>query len=257
MTKEHVYGDWMADLFPGQEPIRKRTTLLRDDPEADFTRREWVERDFRHQTRIRAFCDPCNGRLGAHFEDPLSGWLPAMIHGHPVSVLREGATRLAAWAAKVAILRELFDAPSQQIIEPWQRQQFHDTLLPPDGFVVYACTIWKHAERWKQLDRHSTFGLVPADVVGPDAIAYPPNAFVSTFGFGMLGLIVVGTTVAAPIRRITAYDVGALVNLWPDPHPFFWPMPEQLTDADLDWVSGDEPRLHFVIDDGLPIVPPP
>ena len=240
MTKEHLYGDWIAAVLPEPERRRDRTVLTRDQETLEWQTKKWSEPEFRHQTTRRLVCDPCQGHLNSGVEIPVQHVGPDVFHGRYLSVLTTGTIALAAWAAKLAILRETFDPPSHRVFTVDQRRQYHRTLVPPDGVMVFASTIWKEATRWPARDRNTTIGA-EIDGRAPDRA----NIQIASFGLRRLVLIVVNTTFGGPIMDLSALGPEGIVRLWPDPRSFTWPLPEPLTDAELDELTGDNPLFFF------------
>lgn len=240
MTKEHVFGDWLSDVLPEPERRRDRRLFAQNPETGESEWREWTEKEFRHQTKRRVFCDPCNNIFGLRIEIPAQAVLPDLIHGVHHSVTDAGAMAVAAWAAKVAVLRETFDPPEQRMITVEQRRKFRETFLPPDNFLIFAVTISAHAKYWPGRDRHWT---VPYPV--GDDIPATANMQITTVGLKRLGLIVVSNTFGGPILDPPFFFAGLMVRLWPEPRSFTWPLPEHLSDTDRDDFSDGREGMFF------------
>lgn len=169
-----------------------------------------------------------------------------LVHRLPTEVSAASASVVAAWAAKVTVLRELTNPREVHYIDQSVARHLHQHRTPPrSGIVIWAATSdeppgagwWTRSRLGYMLNREL------------QATDPGPHAFVSFLTFAHLALIVVGTRSNHTMRRMASEFASSFVQVWPDPGTFDWPLPVSLTGREFDLLYenagqflGREPR---------------
>lgn len=239
LTKEHIYGDWMRELLPGQARGRVMTRV-HFDPKADHpaTGSQRIERrtenDFHHQTRIRVLCDPCNTKWGSPVETAAQRVLTPMILGGSNHLEADAIEAVTTWVTKVAILREFLDPPEWQIFSREQRIEFRRTSQPPSGIWIWAARLANPDSDWgHRAPRRIAIIALEEDIGLPD----DPNASLGCFAFGSLLLFVlVASCEVGEINDPALLVPDLFQRIHPDASPFDWPPEEAFEGPDVDGV---------------------
>jgi hypothetical protein len=259
ITVEHIFGDWMADEFPEQTRDRDRGYHYRDLSTGKSVAKSWTENDFRHQTRVRVLCDPCNSDWGGTLESKVEPVLRPMLRANGTIVSPDKAAALSTWATKVAVLWEFLDPPEARIIPDWYRYSLREHTQPPPKTLVLAGSLmegsWSH--RTAQVNLvigHRAVAAANAIGTGQAPTTRPENAFLSVLGFRRIFFLVVA---ALSDNHFEPFDFSQFgeqlfARLWPNPEPFFWPRFAPAPDQLLDRFVGN-PDVFFRIPPGADV----
>jgi hypothetical protein len=254
MSLEHIYGDWMAVEFPEQERRRQRTIRYLDPDSGEAVNVSRTETEYRHQTKLRVLCqDSCNGKWGSQLEDAVRPLLLPLIRGENYQRSREQVAIMATWAAKVAVLLEYMDKPGTRMIPQEHKFHLRQHSEPPPRMVIWAGGLVPGATWSSRTWRRFAMSHVAGSPT-PDRVAY--DTYISTFGFGRFFFGVGGNFSGAELTHPADVVPEALVRIWPDPRPFFWPRERALTDPQVDHLTMSIDAL-INPPDAYPYIPAP
>ncbi|MCW2539693.1 MAG: hypothetical protein JWN95_1418 [Frankiales bacterium] len=161
-------------------------------------------------------CKPCNGRLGATFENGTSTMLKPMLDGRPVVLSRRDQRDIAVWIIKTCMLFHVADRETDAAQGHRARRLLLDLIdsrLPPAQTLIRIFAIDMRDDE-------------PLAGDGLEArYDAPPTAFFSVSTLGSLGWeMALGPT--GPILEYGAEEppVPGLIRIWPPAkEPVRWP----------------------------------
>lgn len=232
ITKEHVYGQWLRDLYAGETHAAHR--LIREDG----TGATFPGNPFDLQVRVP--CEECNNGWMNDMEVAVRPFLEPMIRSEQVTELPSESQRsLAAWAVKTALMLQDFKA-GRQLVPDSEYHRFYAQKEPPPGYLVLVA---------RQVVRQDGAGnkvltISETRPVPRMKVLLPPDdprveetmeglqkgrycAFTTVFGVGPVVCIVVGHNLPIPampdlsIHRL----VDRAIRIWPidKPASVTWP----------------------------------
>jgi hypothetical protein len=204
----------MAEEFPEQTRHRERSRRYVDLSTGKVSENDWVERDFRHQTRVRILCEGCNSGWGSPLEAAVKPLLTPMLRGEACLRSANSARSIAAWATKVAMLWEFLDPPELRVIPAADRHYLRRNNEPPPKTLILAGSILPEM-KWGHAASHLLLK------VGDP----PSDAYISVLGFRRLFFIVCGVIGDALHAQfdISPFSGPTFVRIWPEPQRFMWP----------------------------------
>lgn len=222
LTREHVIPRWLSNVLPEQARYRgqdQATVLLRPEHTVDGPHHREMVETFNAMT-VKAVCGPCNNGFMNDLEAEARPLLSAMIRGSlALPLAAEATTVIAAWAVKTSLMAQL--TGSEPAVFPQVYREFYDTGRPTSECMVWAAAV--DDEDWAL--RAECRGMLYA-LDGQSAnLDDPPNILSVTIGLGALLLhTIIDPVLANSTWNLLTYTFhGALVPLWPDPHPTTWP----------------------------------
>lgn len=224
MSREHIWPDWMEELFPrtsadshNQEKLR-----LRLHKGGHQTAQRTVKTRSGHAStvKVRKVCETCNNGWMSEMENRTKGLLLRLARSEPSKLDIFLQHRLATWAAKTAMTAEFSD-PSSVAVSQEHRRLMMDKLEPPLGWWIWMARC--SGNRWQTAYHHHSFalGVSKGPPINP-LVSKVANTQSSTIGVGQLLFHAVSTS--TEIR----FDGGSesLMGL-----RCIWP----ITDAVVDW----------------------
>jgi hypothetical protein len=241
LTDEHVFGNWLSSAVPLSETERT-DVRVRQDPS---TRAFEVERRRiplpASTTVVKVVCARCNNGWMSGMEARAGPILTNLATRTRMTVLRNGLDEVAAWASKTAMMREYMH-PQVPAIDQDQRNWMRIHRSPPPMTQVWLGTC-KYSGRI--FSRHLT---------GGGHLGITLNEFhthVTTFAFGQLFLLVVGTRQGSLGARLEGLPFDrTLPDFLVRIHPLgvervTWPLPRTLSPMEV--LALSETPAHWII----------
>jgi len=128
----------------------------------------WSDRNKSGYDATVRICKDCNTKiLNNRIEKPFQVNLKAMVEGDAVALDSDAVTRMATWAAKTVMTRELLDKGMGDLSIPeWQYRWLHDYVSPPQTMLMYFGKAEYAPDKW---DRHRRFrAVVDGEHLGGD-----------------------------------------------------------------------------------------
>jgi hypothetical protein len=119
----------------------------------------WSDRNKSGYDATVRICKDCNTNiLNNCIEKPFQVNLKSMVEGDAVTLDSDAVTRMATWAAKTVMTRELLDKGMGDLSIPeWQYRWLHDYVSPPQTMLMYFGKAEYAPDKW---DRHRRFRAV-------------------------------------------------------------------------------------------------
>ena len=176
ISKEHVFGDWLRDIFP--RDANTTHTLGAIDYPTGFSshRRPIVTRivgqGHSGSKKVKVVCKNCNETwLSNRVEDAAKPILIPMIAGRSGLLTEDMQAIVATWFAKTAMtaehLRREYNAITQK-----ERTWLMNNLTPPSGWFIRAAGY--SGTQWSKLSIYQNTGKLEVPSVNDDA-AEPHN----------------------------------------------------------------------------------
>ena len=223
ISKEHVFGLWLKDLFP-RDNTTNHDAILVEWPDELGPQSETETRSKKQghvgSKKLRVLCERCNNERFGNLEDRVKKALPPLITGGRANILPDGQTLLATWAVKTAIVSEHFK-PVESGIPQEDRTWLLENMTPPkQGWFVWIGAY--SGVRWRDLSIYqSRLGLSPAPVASPSAAPYYAQA--TTFGVGHIIFCVVSSD-SPTIGMFAGHEPDGLFQIWPrQERSILWP----------------------------------
>jgi hypothetical protein len=129
ITKEHVFPDWISELF-GREPGGTAEMV-----ESDGSIQAFPAVPFQQQVRV--VCKPCNEGWMADLESDVKGFLgPMLLERRKTTLAPSEQERLATWAVKTAMTIDHLH-PKELVIPAVQLSEFHAAQTALPGQLVW------------------------------------------------------------------------------------------------------------------------
>lgn len=232
VTKEHLFSDWLRELFPrSRDDSHTLTRLVSWTPRPRFERKD--KQGHTGSRKVRKVCKSCNSEWISAIDDAAKKHAPALIMGQSVTITDEARRALASWFAKLAMVADAMDA-STALIEQIDRDWICSTSLPPMNWQIWIG--YYVGEDWRDLAMQHHSGVLHFAAIGdPEMLAGYVNA--ATFGMGNLLALVIGTAlVNMEVNIGNANDM--LRRIWPArSEPFAWPLPHKVSDDEASAIA--------------------
>jgi hypothetical protein len=240
ISKEHVFGDWLRDLFPRDSATTHTLGLI-----------DWKRGGLHQPTitrtqgqghsgskKVKVVCKECNETwLSNSIEDIAKPILTLLITGQPTTIDADMQRILASWAAKTVMTSEQVNK-DKAVVQQHERTWLKDKLEPPPGWHIWIGSY--SGMQWRDLAifQHQGGLTVPStDISG----STEHNLELTMIGAGQLLFLVINST----WQRIwdileglgTPGGVG-LARIWPITDAAIrWPRPLVLTDAEAEYFT--------------------
>lgn len=148
MSKEHIFADWLQEIFPRAATDTHTQGVLRWTREAGETEPEISHRQGHSGTRkARVVCETCNNGWLSGVENRIKPILLPMIRAHRLTVTPRMQEALAFWAVKTALVAEKI-APDRMVTPDSVYKFVYEKKIVPAGYSVYiapyAGLSWAH-----------------------------------------------------------------------------------------------------------------
>jgi hypothetical protein len=235
VTDEHLFSDWLRELFP-------RTAEHTHTYGKTVT---WPEYKLRSKQghsgtkKVRKVCRPCNNGWISRIDENAKPVAMRLIQGAATTLTTDMQQALAPWLSKIAMVGDAIEA-SEAYVSQDDRNYLRDNSKPPERWHVwigsYAGTAWRELTMYQYRGHLRLPG--PPEHSGSYASA-------STIGMGRLLALVVGHDATAH-----TIDIGesamVLKRLWPVSDSFAWPIEPVLSDKDAECIGDVFNSARFV-----------
>lgn len=223
ISKEHIFGLWLKELFPrGEHTTHKSVYTAWLNESGSHTP---AEKRGRHQGHVgskslKVVCQPCNDGWLSQLETRVRPTLTPLITGERRNLIGNEQALLATWAAKTAMVAEYF-RPTDRGISQDERTWLMDRLTPPAKWFVWIAAY--NGKEWGNLAiTQVRIALNPTPITRPSDARYYGQA--TTFGVGHILFCVVSSSSPDMERRFGGRDADGLLQIWPAyPRSILWP----------------------------------
>jgi hypothetical protein len=255
MSKEHLFPDWLEQLFPrspSDTHTHGNTTWVDMTPGGKTPITQERKRQGQAATlKVRVVCETCNNGWLSRLEERTKPLLTHLIKGHAISLGVQEQLQLATWAVKTIMTAEFYDRKKVAIPQD-ERTSLMQNLFPPSN----GWWIWISGNQgvdWQTGLYHFAARLNyfagPISNVPPidPKTAEIINLQSTTIGIGRLMIFSVSTTVRNGAFSLTNPEAADLKPIWPQSLSSIpWPPSRLFTDAEIDFIARNVPRSYGV-----------
>jgi hypothetical protein len=239
ISKEHVFGDWLREVFPrdGTTTHTHGTITWPPDTLPQSQHEVWLDpRGHGHSgsKKIGVVCRSCNGTwLSNDLEDAAKPILIPLVGEMNGTLTKDMQRILATWTAKTVMTSEHVNR-GKAVVQQSERTHLKDNLLPPEGWFIWAAPY--SGSDWKDLGifQHTTKLNVPTI---QDGNFIEHNLGQTFIGLGHLFLLIRHTTWSR-LWDTMGSEILYVHRIWPSDGDVRWPPPHVLSDFDADFFAG-------------------
>jgi hypothetical protein len=236
ITKEHVFGDWLRELFPRNSSTTHTFGSTFWPDARDSSSRVITSRQGQGHSgskKVKHVCRDCNtGWMSRQIEDRVKPVLTALLKSDVCSLADDAQRILALWAAKTVMTSE-YVSGDNPVISQVERSYLMNNLVPPTGWHVWVGSYGGQNYRELAIYQHAGTLMIPS-INDPNAKAY--NFELTTIGIGDAIFVIMNSNWPSlwPIVQNIVGEHGAgLSRLWPlQGNSISWPRWTILTDQD-------------------------
>jgi hypothetical protein len=227
LTKEHVLGKWIKDVFP-------------EGPSGGaYSRLGWVGDNERSEIRydtelfeqeVRAVCSECNNGWMSTMEASVQGFLSPMVHHwEQTRLTRHDQRHLAAWTLKTLLVSQYMQ-PAKRFIPDSVYADFYKTKEPGNNHMIWlgARAAFDNDDTGAQVVSAMQVSplnefVVPANMPEKRKLEFSAGVFyVGTLALGAVILQVFGHNLALGFDLIRK-PPGWLFRIWKPQSHIVWP----------------------------------
>lgn len=223
MSREHVIAQWVSRVLASDQ------TRIWPSPVVNarhYDNAGVLMRTFTHSKVVnmvtKRVCKVCNeGWMETNVERPVQPILGPMILGRRTVLDLAAQSRLAAWAAKTAMVARYAESPPLELDRRWLDHMYRNQLAPDSWYVWISKYQGERPVFYESADITLSF---PGDIPGT------PHGVLTTLVIGYVAFKVLGVNSGTPS------DPGPSVmpRLWPiSSHPIVWPPEHHIDDSSL------------------------
>jgi hypothetical protein len=224
VTHEHLFSDWLRELFPrSKDDSHTLARLIAWTPRPTFSRR--IKQGHSGTRTVRKICRRCNSGWLSLIDDGARNFAIPLIRGEAVTVTVTAQRALATWLAKIAMVANSHD-PKTSVVLQVDRDWIRKQSLPP---IVWQ--IWMgfyDGVGWRELAMQHHSGILHFTSVGdPETLSGYASA--TTLGLGRMLTLIVGTEF--PNMEVNLGLANQMLRrIWPARDSFTWPLGHAITD---------------------------
>jgi hypothetical protein len=233
LSKEHVFPDWMRQLFPPRPNDTHTEGEFWWVPNPRSNNEMWTlpaRRLVQGPTRsrkVRVLCKRCNNEWVAAIDEAAKAILVPLACDQMALLDRGQQQALATFLTKTVITSE-YMRPRDRAVPKEQREWFFLNRSPLPRWYIwigrYNGSLWKEL----MIFHHMVRLLDPAE----KPTGGPRNTHSTTIGMGYLLALVIGTSLNELTFELSDDDRSGLVRLWPiRDETIRWPARGILNDA--------------------------
>lgn len=234
VTKEHLFSDWLRELFPrSREDSHTLARLIAWEPKPTVQRT--VKQGHSGSRTARKVCGKCNSGWISQIDQAAKNFAPPLIQGQSHEVTLATQRAIAAWFSKIVMVADAAD-PTTMVITQADRDWIRCVSLPPLIWEVWIGSY--EGTGWRDLAmQHHSGALNIAAIANPKTLSghfHSGYASATTFGLGKLLVLVMAKEFSLLYIDINI-GLAALRmrRIWPSHETFAWPLAESLTDDDV------------------------
>ncbi len=223
ISKEHVFGLWLKELFPRDEHTTHKSIytawLDESGPHSPAEKRDQPQGHVGSK-QLKVVCRRCNSGWLSQLENRIQPTLLPLITGERRNLTEGEQALLATWAAKIAMVAEHF-RPIDHGISQDERTWLMNELTPPTKWFVWIAAY--DGKEWGDLSiTQVRVALNPTPVTRPSDARYYGQA--TTFGVGHILFCVVSGSSPDMETSFGGRDADGLLQIWPIcPRSILWP----------------------------------
>jgi hypothetical protein len=237
ISKEHVFPDWLKELFPRDADTTHTATHF-DWPKNFITKVPIEKRKYRQghvgAQKVRVVCERCNNGWLSALEEHTKPILLPLISGENCNLPLNSQTALATWAVKTSMTAEYL-RPRDKGITQDERTWLMEYQVPPLNWFVWIATY--DDETWQNLRIYQNRGRLD-DTPVSDASRAKYYIQSTTFGIGHVLFLTISSTFPEIGDKFTGREVDGLIQIWPPrPRSIIWPLARVLADPQANAVA--------------------
>jgi hypothetical protein len=230
MSKEHLFSDWLRELFPRSAADTHTIGESRDGEPLRLRQRQ----NHSGSKKVRVVCKKCNNGWISIVDDAAKAVVLPLIRGEAAVVSSKTQHALALWFAKIAIVGDSRDRRgyiSQSERATFMRQR-EPSALWEMWLASYEGTDYRDLALFQNGANLDALKL--AAVGGP---AVPVGYLqATTFGIGKLVALVIGNDIPQLRFSVGTFSPRAR-RIWPLGPSFNWPILPPLNDSETKSVT--------------------
>ena len=135
LSAEHVWGDWMSDLF-----ITEGEQALFQEHRFEGKLRQWDSKRMDLTTKV--VCKKCNETWMSDIEARIKTSFSQIIRfGHSVSILQRGVSLLAGFEFEKAVIADHLHLKGDPFFKFADRDRFRESLAIPAGVQIWLAAL--------------------------------------------------------------------------------------------------------------------
>lgn len=224
MSKEHLFSDWLRELFPRTPNDTHTFGKIHWTPEQ---RQETRTLNGHSGTRrVRKVCVKCNGGWLSQIDAAARNAAIPFITGATTTVTSDAQKAFGVWLSKIATVGDsLNGGRHESVVTQAHRTFFMENRRPPDTWEVYIG--YYEGEIWRNLAINQHCGILDIPTVSGPITGYIEA---TAIGIGNLFAFVFG--VESPDLQLSLAEHAACMRkIWPIGRDFSWPINPAITDA--------------------------
>ena len=223
MSKEHLFSDWLRDLFP-RSPDDTHTLGIADEGPYRLI----PQQGHSGTKKIRTVCQTCNSGWVSAIDDAAKAVAPPIIRGERVSISPEMQKALATWLCKIAMVGDSRNRARSLVSQPQRNLMMKDRRPPNEWEVWIASYAGTEFRDLAFFQRSGKLDFTPVTGPGEKFSGYVELTF---FGIGGLAALVIGDDLPD-----VDFNVGTFANL----SRRIWPIGGGAIDWPLFFILGDD-----------------
>ncbi len=232
MTKEHLFSDWLRELFPRTaQDTHTFAKAVTWNPIPKFSQE--VRQGHSGSRKIRKVCGTCNNGWVSRIDGAAKEVAPPLINGASVTVEVEAQRALATWFAKIAMVADSSRVETASHLQN-DRDWIREHSLPPLLWQVWIGSY--EGVVWRDLAIFHHGGRLDLTPVTPPQLGLAGYVTSTALGMGrMIALVIGNENPAIDLNIGTA--ATRLHRIWPAHQPLRWPQAALLSDQEAGGIA--------------------
>jgi hypothetical protein len=239
ISKEHVFGDWLGQIFPHAGNSTHTHGIIDWPVAAPNNEPPTITigggQGHSGTKKVKVVCATCNETwLSTKIENATKPILIPLIAGLPVELLIADQGKLATWAAKTVMTAEHVNKRPPAILQS-ERTWLMGTLSPPPGWFIFA-TPYSGTE-WRELGIFQHSGRLAVSST-ENSIETDHHIGLTFFGMSHLLLLVLYSSWSRAWAAFNENDLMKTLRIWPPQQTSMQWLPQNsITDAETDYLT--------------------
>jgi hypothetical protein len=190
-SKEHIWSDWMAELFPAERiPSHHEVLHVHTQKSVHVSSNVLTRQGAAITKKLRVVCRDCNHGWMKAVEEAVRPILTPLIKGEPFALNRDQQRTLAEWISLKVMVAE-HNVPTEVVVPQADRDRFFADRTIPSYFRIWV--ISSNSEKWRSryIRHNATLGLP-----GTPTPTLKRNTQTIAWGVGRLFILFAMTTAA-------------------------------------------------------------